>query len=194
VKLSNKNCPIDVYFEIKTIVTHAARFWTQRHIYSKYCIQLTYSSLYAALLGAVAYTSKCFKFCCWFWLFSELTWNRSIRSKTTWAKSFLMLQLTASKSSKLTAQQWEQQLLPKGELFRTFSFGHQTIHAKVANSGAGSCEVAIARYHNRYFFKKRVALPPIATGKLAYHCSSLLPASGDGKRPDIRTCLHYHWR
>jgi len=46
--------------------------------------------------------------------FSEIKWNRSFRSKATWAKSFLMLLDYRKKSSKVNTKQWEEQFLPMG--------------------------------------------------------------------------------
>ena len=56
--------------------------------FSKHSVQS-----YAALLVAVANASKpqLLQVCRSCWVFTELTWNLSIRSKATWAKSFLML-------------------------------------------------------------------------------------------------------
>ena len=56
--------------------------------FSKHSIQS-----YAALAVAVANASKpqLLHVCRWCWVFTELTWNQSIRSKATWFKSFLML-------------------------------------------------------------------------------------------------------
>jgi len=61
--------------------------WIQCSIYSKHS-----THFYAALLAAVAYISKpeLLQDCWWCW-FSELKWDRSLRSKATWTKSFLML-------------------------------------------------------------------------------------------------------
>jgi len=115
---------------------------------------------YAASPVAVANASKpqlhyVFR-CCW--VFTELTWNRSIRSKATWAKSFLMLlayrkqiiqnqSKTARRVVTINVCWWKSSC----ELFPL-----ATTHAKVANSGSG--KMVIIRYCIRYFFQKRAAL------------------------------------
>jgi len=69
-----------------------------------------FNSLYAALLAAVSYISKpeLLWVCSWCWRLSKLKWNRSARSKSTWAKSFLMLLYYRKQ---INTKQWETQLL-----------------------------------------------------------------------------------
>jgi len=43
VELSYKNCHIDMYFKTKTVVAHAARCWTQWHIFTS--IQFSHAQL-----------------------------------------------------------------------------------------------------------------------------------------------------
>jgi len=44
VEPSYKNCHIDIYFKTKTAVTHAAKCWTQWHIFT--IIQFSHTQLY----------------------------------------------------------------------------------------------------------------------------------------------------
>jgi len=95
----------------------------------------------------------------WCWVITEPTWNLSIRSKATWAKSFLMLlayckQIIQNQFRKVGKWVTINVCWRKSscELFLLTS-----IHAKVANNGCS--KMVIARYIIRYFFLKRAALP-----------------------------------
>jgi len=121
-----------------------------------------FNSLYAALLAAVSYISKpeLLWVCSWCWRLSKLKWNRSARSKSTWAKSFLMLlyyrkQINQNQHKTVRNAVTTNVCGPKSscELFPL-----TTTHTKVLNSSSG--KVVIARYGIRYFFQKRAALRP----------------------------------
>ena len=142
--------------------------------FSKHSIQS-----YATLPVVVA-TSQCFEaptaVCHWCLFFTERTSNVSIRSKATWAKSFLML-LAYCKKIIQNQRKTMRRAVTINVCWRKSScelFPLSITHAKVANSG--SSKMVIARYHIRYFLKKSgaTANPP---GKLARHTSSLLPSS-----------------
>ena len=80
---------------------------------NQYCFYSKHSTdVYAALVAA-AYTSKTqlLHVCWWYWLFSELKWNRSIRSKATRSKSVIML-LAHHKQIIQNQRNSEEQLLP----------------------------------------------------------------------------------
>ena len=162
---ATKNCHTDIYFKTKTAVAHAAKCWTQCHIFqnvenemlnivqyfSKHSVQS-----YAVLLVAVANASEpqVRRSC---WVFTELTWNLSIRSEAAWAKSFIVLlayrqqiiqnQCKAVRIIITTNVCWRKSSC---ELFPL-----ATTHAKVSHSS----KMVIARYRIRYFFQKRAALP-----------------------------------
>jgi len=44
VETSYKNCHTDIYFKTKIVVAHAAKWWTQCHIFSS--IQFSHTQLY----------------------------------------------------------------------------------------------------------------------------------------------------
>ena len=93
----------------------------------------------------------------WCWVFTELTRNPSIRSKATWAKSFIML-LSYCKQIIQNQCKTVKRAVTVNVYWRKSScelFPLATTHAKVANSG----KMVIARYRMRYFFQKRASLP-----------------------------------
>jgi len=105
-------------------------------------------------------SSQCFEaptaVCRWCWVFTELTWNLSIRSKATWAKSFLMLQ-AYRKQIIQNQRKTVRRAVTINVCWQTSScelFPLATTHAKVANSGT----MVIARYRIRFFYQKREAL------------------------------------
>jgi len=115
---------------------------------------------YATLPVAVANASKpqLLQVCRWCWVFTELTWNLSIRSKATWAKSFLML-LGYRKQIIQNQRKTVRRAVTINVCWRKSAcelFPLATTHAKVANSGSG--KMVIARYRIRHFFQKRAAL------------------------------------
>jgi len=125
-------------------------------IFSKHSIQS-----YAALPVAVAnaWKPQLIWVCRWCWVFTDLTWNLSIRSKATWAKSFLM-QLAYRKQIIQNQRKTVRRGATISVCWRKNScelFPLATTHAKVANSGSG--KMVIARYSIRYFFQKRATLP-----------------------------------
>ena len=90
--------------------------------FSKHSVQS-----YAASLVAVATASKpqllhVRRSC---WVFTELTWNLSIRPKATWTKSFLML-LAYRKQIIQNQRKTVRRISMMEELLRTFSFGHHS--------------------------------------------------------------------
>jgi len=91
--------------------------------------------------------------------FYQTTWNPSIRSKATWAKSFLML-LSDFKQIIQNQRKTVRRAVTINVCWRKRCcelFPLATTHAKVANSG--SVKMVIARYRIRYSFQKRAALP-----------------------------------
>jgi len=91
--------------------------------------------------------------------FYQTTWNPSIRSKATWAKSFLML-LSDFKQIIQNQRKTVRRAVTINVCWRKSScelFPLATTHAKVANSDSG--KMVIARYRIRYSFQKRAALP-----------------------------------
>ena len=123
---------------------------------------------------------NCFQVCRWCSVFTELTWNLSIRSKATWAKSFLML-LAYRKQIIQNQRKTVRRAVTINLCWQKSScelFPLATTHTKVANSG--SSKMVIARYRICYFFQKRATLP-LLENKLAtvarYFSSSLLPSS-----------------
>jgi len=91
--------------------------------------------------------------------FTEFTWNLSIRSKATWAKSFLML-LAYCKQIIQNQHKAVRRAVTINVCWRRSSCKHfplATTRAKVVNNSSG--KTVIARYHIRYFFQKRPALP-----------------------------------
>ena len=110
--------------------------------------------------------------CCWCWVFTQPTWNLSIRSKATWAKSFLML-LAYCKQIIQNQRKTVRRAVTINVCWRKSSceiFPLATTHAKVANSGSG--KIVIARYPIRFFSKKSGAIAN-APGKLARYCPAL---------------------
>ena len=104
-------------------------------------------------------------------IFSELTWTRPIRSKATWAKSFLMLLAYRNTVRRAVA------INVCGRKSSCERFQLATTHAKVANSG----KMVIPRYRIRYFFQKKTALALLENELPAvarYFSRSLLPTSG----------------
>jgi len=107
--------------------------------------------------------SQCFEsptvyVCRWCWVFTELTWNLSIRSKATRAKSFLML-LAYCKQIIQNQRKTVRRAVTINVCWRRSScelFPSATTRAKVANSA--SSEMVIARCRIRYFFQKRATL------------------------------------
>jgi len=117
--------------------------------FSKHSIQS-----YAALPVAVAKASKpqLLQGLSLMLSFIELTWNLSIRSKATWAKSFLMLlayrkQIIQNQRKTVRGAATINVCWQKSSCER---FPLTTTHAKVANSS----KMVIARHRIRYFFKK----------------------------------------
>ena len=91
--------------------------------------------------------------------FTKLTWNQSIKSKTTWAKSFLML-LAYHKQIIQNQRKTARRAITINVYWRKSScelFALATTHAKVGNSGRD--KMVIAHYRMRYFFQRRAALP-----------------------------------
>jgi len=83
--------------------------------------------------------------------FSELTWNQSIRSKATGAKSFLnaaSLRQTNHPKRKTVRRAVTTNVCRRKSSCEPFPLA--TTHGKVANSG----KVVIARYRIHYFFQK----------------------------------------
>jgi len=106
---------------------------------------------YATLPVTVANASKpqLLLVCRWCWVFTELTWNLSIRSKATWGKSFLML-LAYRKQIIHNQRKTVRRAVTTNVCWRKSScelFPLATTHTKVANSG----KMVIARYRIRYF-------------------------------------------
>ena len=102
---------------------------------------------------------NCFQVCRWCSVFTELTWNLSIRSKATWAKSFLML-IAYRKQIIQNQRKTVRRAVTINVCWQKSScelFPLATTYAKVANSGSG--KMVIARYRIRYFFQKRATLP-----------------------------------
>jgi len=123
--------------------------------FSKHSVQS-----YAALPVAVANASKhqLLYVCRWCWVFIELTWNLSIRSKATWAKYFLML-LAYCKQIIQNQRKTVGRAVSINVCWRTSScelFPLATAHARAANSG--SDKMVIAPHRFRYYFQKRAAL------------------------------------
>ena len=129
----------------------AVKYWIQFSIYSKHL-----SHFNATLLAATAYISKAelLEDCWWRWRFSELNWNRSIRSKASWAKSFLMLpsyrKHTTKNQRKTVRGAVTINVCERMSSCELFSFGHHSRH--VANSNSG--KVMITCYRIRNFFQK----------------------------------------
>jgi len=124
--------------------------------FSKHSVQS-----YAALLVAVANVSKpqLLYVCRWCWVFTELIWNLSIRTKATWDKSFIML-LAYRKQIIQNQRKTVIRVVTISVCWRkSFCelFPLATTHAKVANSGSG--KMVTARYRIRYVFQKRASLP-----------------------------------
>jgi len=145
-----QNCHTNIYFKTKTVVAHGAKCWTRCHIFrnvenkmlnpvqylSKHSVQS-----YAVLLVAVANASKpqLLRVCRSCWVFTELTWNLSIRSKGTWPKSFLML-LAYRKQIIQNQCKTVRRIITINVCWRKSScelFPLATSYAKVANSGSG---------------------------------------------------------
>jgi len=118
--------------------------------------------------------------CCW--VFAELTWNLSIRSKATWAKSFLMV-LAYPKQIIKNQRKTVRRVVTINVCWRKSSCELPplaTTHAKRANSSSGKIAIASSLPHPLFFSKKSVAIAN-ATGKLARYSSSLLPICGGWK-------------
>jgi len=125
------------------------------YYFSKHSIQ-SYAALPVAVANASVSKPQLLYICRWCWLFTELTWNLSIRSKATSAKSFLML-LAYRKQIIQNQHKTVRRAVTINVYWRESScelFPLATSHAKVANSG----KMVIARYRMRYFFQKRAAL------------------------------------
>jgi len=92
----------------KTGATHAVKYWIQCSIYSKHFNSLlrrfiSSSSLYFQARTALRSLMML--------IFSELKWNRSLRPKAAWARSFLLLLDCRKKSPLVNTKQREEQLL-----------------------------------------------------------------------------------
>jgi len=119
--------------------------------FSKHSVQS-----YAALPVAVTNSSKpqLVKVCRWCRVFTELTWNLSIRSKGTWVESFLMV-LAYRKQIIQNHLKTVRRVVTINLCWRKSScelFPLTTTHTKVANSGSGKMVIARCRIH--YFLKK----------------------------------------
>jgi len=156
VEASYKNCHTDICFKTKTVVAHAAKHWTRAIFFQ------AFNSVIRSFTGSSSQCSSasklnCLKVCRWCSVFTELTWNLSIRSKATWAKSFLML-LAYRKQIIQNQRKTVRRAVAINVCWQKSSselFPLATTHAKVANSG----KMVIARYRIRYFFQKRATLP-----------------------------------
>jgi len=107
--------------------------------------------------------------------FTELTWSLWIRSKATWAKSFLML-LAYRKQIIQNQRKTVRRRATISVCWRKNScelFPLATTHAKVANSG----KMVIARYRICNFFKKERR-----SRYRSWKISSLLPSSEYGSQ------------
>jgi len=168
----------------KIIVAHVAKCWTRCHIFrnvenemlnpvpyfSKHSVQS-----YTALLVAVSNASKpqMLQVCRSCWVFTEITWNLSIRSKATWAKPFLML-LAYRKQIIQNQCKTVGRIITINVCWRKSScerFPLATSYAKVADSGSGKM------WQLATVFSKKSGVPADATGKSARYSSSLLPSS-----------------
>ena len=150
VEASYKNSHTDIYFKTKTVVANAAKCWTWCHIFRNVEIEMfnpvPYFSKHsvqsrAALLVAVANASKpqLLQVCRSCWVFTELMWNLSIRSKATWAEPFLML-LAYRKQIIQNQRKTVRRIITINVCWRRSSCEHfllATFYAKVANSGSG---------------------------------------------------------
>jgi len=119
--------------------------------FSKHSIQ-SFATLQVAVANASVSKPQLLQVCHWCWVFNELTWNLSIRSKATWAKSFLIL-LAYCKQIIQNQRKTVRRADTINVCWRRSScelFPLATTHAKVANSG----KMMIARYRVRYFYQK----------------------------------------
>jgi len=125
--------------------------------FSKHSLQ-SYAALPVAVANASVSKPNCFKVCRWCRVFTEQTWNLSIRSKPTLAKSFLML-LANRKQIIQNQRKTVRRAVTINVCWRKSScelFPLATTHAKVANSGSG--KMVLARYSIRYLFQKGATL------------------------------------
>ena len=148
VEASNKNCHTDIYCKNRSCTCSEML----NPIFSKHSVIRSFTCS----------SSQCFEvptalICRWCLVFTELTWNLSIRSKATWAKSFLML-LAYRKQIIQNQSKTVRKVVTINVCWQRSSCEPPplaTSHAKVANSGSG--KMVIARYHI-HFFQKRAAL------------------------------------
>jgi len=145
----------------------------QRNVEPSAIFLQAFNSVIRNFTGRAANASKLqlLHVCRWCCVFTELTWNLSIRSKATWDKSFLML-LAYCKQIIQNQRKTVRIAVTINVCWRRSScelFPLTTTHAKVANSG----KMVIARYRIRYFFQKRASLTLTLLEKLACYNSSL---------------------
>jgi len=152
-KLQKLSC-WQTYLKTKTAVAHAAKCWTQCHIFHAFNLVIrSFTSSSNQYFEAPTALSLSLLLS-----FYRTTWNLSIRSKATWAQSFLML-LAYRKQIIQNQPKTARRVVTINVCWRKSScelFPVATTHTKVANSGSG--KMVIARYASVIFFKKRAAL------------------------------------
>jgi len=75
------------------VSTHNLWLYMQRNVENS---AIFFQAFHSVICNFTSSSSQCFEsqlfqVCRWCWVFTELTWNLSLRLKATWAKSFLML-------------------------------------------------------------------------------------------------------